>query len=95
MVRPDDPRIPIRQDVVMPEIERLYNELRAENAELRKNLVDTETAARWGEHTENQLEAEVERLRAALAEMLESFTEPEDDNDILRRARAALIRPKE
>jgi chromosome segregation ATPase len=35
---------------------------------------------------------EIERLRAALAEMLESFTEPEDDNDILRRARAALGR---
>jgi hypothetical protein len=36
---------------------------------------------------------EIERLRAALAEMLESFTEPEDDNDILRRARAALGTP--
>ena len=35
-------------------------------------------------------EAKVERLRAALTEMLESFTEPEDDNDILRRARVAL-----
>jgi hypothetical protein len=34
--------------------------------------------------------AENERLRASLSEMLESFTEPEDDNDILRRARAAL-----
>lgn len=34
--------------------------------------------------------AENERLRTALTEMLESFTEPEDDNDILRRARAAL-----
>jgi hypothetical protein len=36
-----------------------------------------------------------EKLRErteALAEMLESFTEPEDDNDILRRARAALER---
>lgn len=40
----------------------------------------------------SELRAENERLRAALTEMLESFTEPEDDNDILRRARAALGR---
>jgi hypothetical protein len=38
--------------------------------------------------------AENERLRASLSEMLESFTEPEDDNDILRRARAALAPTK-
>lgn len=37
-----------------------------------------------------RVRAENERLRASLSEMLESFTEPEDDNDILRRARAAL-----
>jgi hypothetical protein len=37
-----------------------------------------------------QADKEIARLRAALAEMLESFTDPEDDNDILRRARAAL-----
>ena len=41
------------------------------------------------------LRAENERLRAALSEMLESFTEPEDDNDILRRARAALGNAKD
>jgi hypothetical protein len=40
------------------------------------------------------LRAENARLRAALSEMLESFTDPGDDNDILRRARAALDRDK-
>ena len=38
----------------------------------------------------SRLRTDNNRLRAALTEMLESFTEPEDDNDILRRARAAL-----
>ena len=31
-----------------------------------------------------------DRLQASLSEILESFTEPGDNNDILRRARAAL-----
>jgi hypothetical protein len=41
------------------------------------------------------MQNEIDRLRAALAEILESFTDPEDDNDILRRARAALDSAKD
>lgn len=40
------------------------------------------------------LVSEVEAMRGALEEMLESFTEPEDDNDIIRRAKAALDQGK-
>ena len=40
----------------------------------------------------DELRADNARLRAALSRMLESFTEPEDVNDILREAREALGR---
>jgi predicted RNase H-like nuclease (RuvC/YqgF family) len=80
------------------EVERLQRE----NGALARAYAACEKMLR--ERTEQLNEAEVEgfvsalvdekdrtaRLRAALTEMLESFTEPEDDNDILRRARAAL-----
>lgn len=72
-------------------IARERDKLRAEVERLRVSSTD---AGAWV-HRQAELQAEVERLRAALAEMLESFTEPEDDNDILRRARAALVKPKE
>jgi hypothetical protein len=82
----------IRQGVL---IERA--ELRAENERLRE-WAKAEQQARYkaeDQRTDDRsklayAEVEAERLRAALAEMLQSFTEPEDDNDILRRARAAL-----
>lgn len=60
-----------------------YRELREQNEKLRATVA----------LNEEQLSAQarkIRQLREVLSEMLESFTEPEDDNDILRRARAAL-----
>lgn len=45
------------------------DELHAENEALRKELALTETAARMGEYTEGQLEAENKRLWDALVAM--------------------------
>ena len=63
--------------------------------ELERLKAELQTERSWREElqflTIDQA-VEIGKLRAALTEMLESFTEPEDDNDILRRARDALGR---
>lgn len=69
---------------LIEEVERLRAELSEAGVALGQSGVYIE-----------RTRAENERLRAALSEMLESFTEPEDDNDILQRARAALARHKD
>jgi hypothetical protein len=61
---------------------------KCQRVELICNALRTEVSD-W-QHVADVRSAEIDRLRAALREILESFTEPEDDNDILRRARAAL-----
>jgi hypothetical protein len=68
------------------ELERLRAERDAESARYDEAMA---TLAAVRQDQERALQT-VERLRAALTLMLESFTEPEDDNDILRQARAAL-----
>jgi septal ring factor EnvC (AmiA/AmiB activator) len=74
-----------RQQHSIDNIAQANVELSAENERLRAEL------HRVTESRRAQRER-VQELHAALSEMLESFTEPEDDNDILRRARAALAR---
>jgi len=65
------------------ELRAVSDQLASENAHMRAERAAKDQEAVVAFHT-------IKRLRAALTEMLESFTEPEDDNDILRRARAAL-----
>ena len=61
-----DARIPVRQDLVMREVARERDELRAENADL---LAEAERTAGIYEKAARSMSIEIERLRAALEEV--------------------------
>lgn len=73
-----------------PESGRVWVSDEHEIQRLRTELHRLSESRRGQRERADALEEQNARLRAALSEILESFTEPEDDNAILRRARAAL-----